>query len=76
MIAQNSIPAGSLQVENDFGEELYKGPSPPSGIHRYFFKVYALDRKNLKAKNKKKFYKLVKKYKIAEAEMMGYYQRR
>jgi Raf kinase inhibitor-like YbhB/YbcL family protein len=31
------------QGMNDFGKFIYQGPCPPKGIHRYFFKVYALD---------------------------------
>jgi Raf kinase inhibitor-like YbhB/YbcL family protein len=31
------------QGKNDFGRTKYGGPCPPSGTHRYFFKVYALD---------------------------------
>lgn len=33
------------QGENDFGEIGYRGPCPPSGTHRYRFKLYALDSK-------------------------------
>lgn len=44
-IAENSIPAGGVQAVTSFGEAKYGGPCPPSGSHRYFFKVYALDTK-------------------------------
>ena len=32
-----------IQGMNDFGKTGYGGPCPPSGVHRYFFKIYALD---------------------------------
>lgn len=32
------------QGVNDFRMHVYNGPCPPKGTHRYFFKVYALDR--------------------------------
>jgi Raf kinase inhibitor-like YbhB/YbcL family protein len=38
-----SLKAGGSQGKNDFGKFGYGGPCPPSGTHRYFFKIYALD---------------------------------
>ena len=40
-IAENSVPG--IQGLNDFKKNSWGGPAPPSGTHRYFFKVYALD---------------------------------
>lgn len=39
-IEEDSVPG--KQGVNDFGRLNYGGPCPPSGTHRYFFKVYAL----------------------------------
>jgi Raf kinase inhibitor-like YbhB/YbcL family protein len=44
-IAENSAPPGGVQGTNDFGKRNYGGPCPPSGTHRYFFKIFALDTK-------------------------------
>ena len=41
-VEENSAPG--VQGINDFGKNIYSGPCPPKGTHRYFFKVYALDR--------------------------------
>lgn len=42
-ISENSAPIGAFEGITDFGKPGYGGPCPPSGTHRYFFKLYALD---------------------------------
>jgi len=37
------LPDGTRQGTNDFGEIGYGGPCPPSGVHRYTFRLMALD---------------------------------
>jgi len=41
-IAENSIPG--TQGANTSGDIYYVSPCPPTGTHRYFFKIYALDK--------------------------------
>ncbi len=42
-IHEDSVPEESILVMNDFGSTHWGGPCPPRGIHRYRFKLYALD---------------------------------
>src|SRR4030081_2388328 len=42
-IAENRVPPNAVQGKNGFGKSGYGGPCPPSGTHRYYFRVYALD---------------------------------
>lgn len=42
-IRENSVPRGAVVGCNDAGTNRYVGPSPPSGTHRYCFRLYALD---------------------------------
>jgi Raf kinase inhibitor-like YbhB/YbcL family protein len=40
---ETQIPTGGFQGKNSWNDTGYGGPSPPSGTHRYSFRVYALD---------------------------------
>ena len=62
---------------NDFQQQHYAGPCPPSGTHRYFFKVYALDALlELPAGTKKlQLEKAMSEHIIAFGELVGLYQR-
>lgn len=74
-IAENSIPG--LEGLNDFGKHHYGGPCPPSGTHRYFFKVYALDQMlELPANTRKGALEIAMKgHILAYGELVGRYQR-
>jgi len=68
---------GARQGKNDFGKIGYGGPCPPSGTHRYYFKIYALD-KELDSKpgiTKKELLKAMEGHILAEGQLMGRYKR-
>lgn len=70
------LPKGAKEVRNDFGKSSYGGPCPPSGAHRYFFALYALDVEHLNGVTSADFLEKVKKHAIASAEVIGLYSRR
>jgi Raf kinase inhibitor-like YbhB/YbcL family protein len=72
------LPDGSVQGITDFGTHGYGGPAPPSGTHRYYFKIYALDNKlDLKRSAKKAdMLKAMERHIIAQGQLMGKYKRR
>jgi Raf kinase inhibitor-like YbhB/YbcL family protein len=74
-IEQNSIPG--KQGINDFRRKDYGGPCPPSGTHRYFFKIYALDRIfNLKEGiSKEALEEVMLGHILDKAELVGLYKR-
>ncbi len=77
IIKENSVPKGSVQGENSFGKKPYGGPCPPGGTHRYFFKLYALD-KMLELSDrttKKELEKEMKNHILDKTELIGLYRR-
>jgi Raf kinase inhibitor-like YbhB/YbcL family protein len=76
-IAENSAPPNAVQGTNDFGKTGYGGPCPPSGTHRYYFKIFALDRPlNLKTSAKRKeLDAAMRGHTIAQGELMARYSR-
>jgi Raf kinase inhibitor-like YbhB/YbcL family protein len=74
-VAENSAPAAGVQGTNDFGKRNYGGPCPPSGTHRYFFKIFALDTK-LELKPNARRAELdaaMRGHVLAQGELMGRY---
>ncbi len=74
-IAENSVPG--KEGMNSFNKTSYGGPCPPSGTHRYFFKVYALDTKlDLDSSARKKdVTEAMKNHIIAKGQLIGLYSR-
>ena len=65
------------QGMNDFGTQKYGGPCPPSGTHRYFFKLYALDTTLAlqEGSTKSQLEETISGHIIEEAELIGTYSR-
>ena len=77
-VPNSGLPAGTLQGINSWDHTGYGGPCPPIGRHRYFFKLYALDctLPDLNHPDKDKLLKQSQGHVLAQAVLMGTYQRR
>ncbi len=74
---QETLESRAKQGTNDFRKTGYGGPCPPSGTHRYYFKLYALDTEiDLEAGiTKKDLLKAMEGHIIGEGQLMGRYKR-
>lgn len=72
---QTSLPDNAQVGKNNWGRTDYGGPCPPSGTHRYFFKLYALDTTlNLDSPpDKTQLLQAMEGHILAQAELMGTY---
>jgi Raf kinase inhibitor-like YbhB/YbcL family protein len=75
-IEENRVPG--VEGLNDFRRHSYGGPCPPSGTHRYFFRVYALDAMlDLKPNSRKRdVERAMGRHILAQGEIIGLYRRR
>ncbi|MBC8499195.1 MAG: YbhB/YbcL family Raf kinase inhibitor-like protein [Candidatus Atribacteria bacterium] len=75
VIEENTVPG--TQGTNDFRKLEYGGPCPPTGTHRYFFKLYALDEKLHieEGCKKKELEEAMEGHILATAELVGLYER-
>ena len=75
-IEEDSVPG--TEGMNSFRKHSYGGPCPPSGTHRYFFKVHALDTElDLNPNSRKKdVERAMKGHELAKGELIGLYKRR
>jgi len=75
-IGENTIPG--KQGLNSLGKLGYVSPCPPTGAHRYFFKIYALDNMlNLgPGMSKTELEKEIAVHLLDKAELIGLYQKK
>jgi Raf kinase inhibitor-like YbhB/YbcL family protein len=78
VLSSGQLPGGLRQGRNGFGEIGYGGPQPPSGTHRYFFRLYALDTElDLPpGTNREELEQAMKAHILEQTELMGRFENR
>jgi len=74
---KNVDPNAIYVGNNSSGSAAYQGPCPPSGTHRYYFKLYALDVtiSLLPGATKEQLLKEMDGHILAQAELMGIFSK-
>jgi len=75
-LESRGLPAGTREGLNDWKRTSYGGPAPPSGRHRYFHKLYALDIElpDLAHPTKAQLLRAMKGHVLAECQLIGTYE--
>lgn len=76
-VSAEELPAGTREGLNDWKRTGYGGPCPPTGRHRYFFKLYALDTvlPDLGPATKADIEAAMRGHVLEQAELVGTYER-
>lgn len=75
--SKSGLPAGAIQGNNDSKKQVYGGPCPPIGRHRYFFKLSALDTdlSFVSPPSKADLLKAMDSHVLGSAEIIGTYEK-
>ena len=75
--SREGLLGGAREGLNDWGEKGWRGPCPPIGRHRYFFKLYALDTilPDLEQPSKAQLEQAMAGHVLATAELVGTYEK-
>ena len=76
-VSAKALSPNTKEGSNDFGAIGYGGPCPPSGVHHYRFRIYALDTASIDAQApaREAFEPLMKSHVLATGTLVGTYQR-
>jgi len=75
--ASGNLPGGAWEGTNSWGRHDYGGPCPPSGEHRYRFKLYALDRQlELERPTRTELEAAMRGHVLAQDSLVGVYEKR
>lgn len=76
-IEEDNVPEAAIEGVNDGGEIGYYPPCPPEGVHRYFFRVFALDKlvDIEEGSDRSRLMQVIDDHIIDQAELIGLYSK-